>query len=143
MTVRGIRNNNPLNLEYGPFTRQFGATGSDGRFAIFPTMAMGIRAAAENLIGYEENHGIDTIQGTIERWAPGNENNVAAYVAFVCHVCEVRPNDRLDFHNRDVLYWLITAMGEEECGTDEFTHGVTDSDLEAGIANALASGNGR
>lgn len=38
---RGNRNNNPGNLEYGPFARSHGATGSDGRFAIFPDAKTG------------------------------------------------------------------------------------------------------
>lgn len=38
---RGDRNNNPGNIEDGPFARRHGATGSDGRFAIFPDAKAG------------------------------------------------------------------------------------------------------
>lgn len=38
---RGNRNNNPGNIEDGPFARRHGATGSDGRFAIFPDAKTG------------------------------------------------------------------------------------------------------
>ena len=42
-TARGIRNNNPLNIEAG---ENCGAKGTDGRFVIFETAEHGIRAAA-------------------------------------------------------------------------------------------------
>lgn len=43
-STRGDRNNNPGNMEYGAFARAHGATGSDGRFAIFPDWATGAGA---------------------------------------------------------------------------------------------------
>jgi hypothetical protein len=59
--TRGLRNNNPGNIEFGSFAKKYGATGSDGRFAIFPTMVDGIRAIAELLIVYSvqpDGHGV-------------------------------------------------------------------------------------
>ena len=41
---RGQRNHNPGNIEYGQFAKDHGATGSDGRFAIFPDAATGYKA---------------------------------------------------------------------------------------------------
>ncbi len=38
---RGDRNNNPGNIEDGPFARRNGAIGSDGRFAVFPDYKTG------------------------------------------------------------------------------------------------------
>ena len=46
---RNWRNNNPGNIEYGPFAMKYGATGSDGRFAIFPTEEQG-RMAQDALL---------------------------------------------------------------------------------------------
>jgi hypothetical protein len=135
---RGIRNMNPSNLEYGPFARKYGATASDGRFAIFTRMQDGIRCAAENLIAYNELHGINTVRGTIERWAPSNENQTEAYIALVCDVCEVNADDHLDFHSSDTLYWLLTAIFEEENGHTAATQYITDTDMDAGINAALA-----
>ncbi len=40
---RSWRNNNPGNIEYGPFARSMGATGTDGRFAKFPSYEAGRR----------------------------------------------------------------------------------------------------
>jgi hypothetical protein len=38
---RNVRNNNPMDIEYGKFAKRHGAIGSDGRFAIFPDMQTG------------------------------------------------------------------------------------------------------
>lgn len=45
---RPTRNNNPLNITYGPFARSHGAIGRDGRFAIFGAPADGFDAAVAN-----------------------------------------------------------------------------------------------
>jgi len=141
VTARSIRNFNPGNLGYNSFTRSLGATGvkPEGRFAVFPDMATGIAALARNLLNYQDAHGIDTARGIINRWAPGNENNTAAYLVFFDVVLGCGPDDKFNFHNADFLYWACTAIGEEEAGHDEFTHGVTDADINAGIAAALAA----
>jgi hypothetical protein len=57
---RNLRNNNPGNLEYGDFAKSHGATGSDGRFAIFSTMEAGM-AAQEALLRSKYSKGLDTI----------------------------------------------------------------------------------
>ena len=74
---RNWRNNNPGNIEYGPFAMSMGATGSDGRFAIFPDMEMGYKAADALMKG--KNYQNLSIADAIKRWAPPNENNTGAY----------------------------------------------------------------
>lgn len=74
---RNWRNNNPGNIEYGPFAISMGATGSDGRFAIFPTMDMGYKAADALMKG--KNYQNLSIADAIKRWAPPNENDTRAY----------------------------------------------------------------
>ena len=138
---RGIRNNNPGNIEWGSFTRGMGATGSDGRFATFNTMAEGVCALARLLIVYYDKqlpNRIDTIREVIERWAPSSENDTNAYIMAVCHLCEVGPDDILDLHDFPALYWLTVAIGEHENGHDAFTRSVTDADLDAGVRKAMA-----
>lgn len=57
---RGFRNNNPGNIEFGPFARQAGAVGSDGRFAVFPDMNAGKHAMVRLLRSWQLcNDGID------------------------------------------------------------------------------------
>lgn len=141
--TRGLRNNNPGNIEYGPFAIKYGATGSDGRFAIFPDMPSGICALCELLIVYStkpDGHGglIDTVEEAINRWAPNNENHTAAYVALVCTVLDCRKDDRFDFTKPDFLWWMTVGIGEEENGPAVFNQYVKDTDIDEGVRRALA-----
>lgn len=80
---RNWRNNNPGNMEYGKRAREYGAIGSDGRFAIFPTMQMG-DAARERLIFESGVYDGMSIEQAILKYAPPEENpNVGAYIATV------------------------------------------------------------
>src|SRR3546814_1742565 len=91
---RGIRNNNPGNLEWGdpwqgllePKKR------TDKRFAQFEDPVMGIRAIARTLITYQDKYGIKTIEDAIHRWAPPNENDTLSYSSHVARLAEVSPN---------------------------------------------------
>lgn len=89
--TRGIRNNNPGNLEYGPFAISHGATGTDGRFAIFPTMEAGVKAH-EALLG-GKNYAGKTLEQIIGRYAPAGENNVAAYIASITKQTGIKGGD--------------------------------------------------
>jgi hypothetical protein len=142
-TPRGLRNKNPGNIEYGPFARGMGASGSDGRFAIFPSMVEGVCALARLLIVYYDKplaNRIDTVREVINRWAPSSENDTNAYVMAVCHLCEVGPDDVLNLRDYSTLYWLTCAIGEHENGHDAFTNLVSDADLETGVRLALLWG---
>lgn len=77
---RSWRNNNPGNIEYGPFAKRMGATSTDGRFAIFPDYETG-RKAQEELLFNSEGYRNLTLAQAIKRWAPASENNVPAYIA--------------------------------------------------------------
>lgn len=83
--TRAERNNNPGNIEDGPFARrQYGYVGGDGRFAKFSSAEAGF-AAMENLLrgrGYAGG-GRNTIAKIIAKYAPSSENNVGAYVGAV------------------------------------------------------------
>jgi hypothetical protein len=78
---RPQRNNNPGDIEYGPYSRAQGATGGDPRFAIFPDAATGWRCL-ENLLrtpGYASL----TVEQAINRYAPPVENNDSIYLSSV------------------------------------------------------------
>jgi uncharacterized protein (TIGR02594 family) len=65
--TRADRNNNPGNIEYGDFAKKMGATGSDGRFAIFPDRETGFKAS-ETLLGGKGYQG-KTLAEIGDRWA--------------------------------------------------------------------------
>ena len=74
---RNWRNNNPGNIEYGPFAMKYGAIGSDGRFAIFPTEEQG-RMAQDALLK-SKNYANLSLSDAIKRYAPSNENDPKSY----------------------------------------------------------------
>lgn len=111
---RGIRNNNPLNIEAGGFTQgQPGFAGSDGRFARFETSDQGVAAANKLLDTYQSKYGLNTPAGIIGRWAPQGENNSAAYAASVAKDLGIGPNDPITPEMRPAL---IAAMSKYENG---------------------------
>jgi hypothetical protein len=69
---RPIRNNNPGNLEYGPFAQSQGAVGSDGRYAVFPTKDTGWQAKI-NLLKTNTYQSL-SIKDAFNRYAPPSEN---------------------------------------------------------------------
>jgi hypothetical protein len=115
---RGLRNNNPLNIEAGRFTQsQPGFAGSDGRFAKFASADDGIGAASKLLDTYSNKYGLNTVQGIVGRWAPaGDGNNVSAYAASVAKDLGVDPAQPLDMSNPTVKQALIMSMGKVENG---------------------------
>lgn len=134
---RGIRNNNPLNIEYNAANNWVGQVGSDGRFIIFDSMENGVRAAVVLLLNYRERYGIDTIQGIINRWAPSHENPVNNYVEFVASRLDMWPDDHLQ--TRDYLP-LVGAMAEFENGQKINTNSLKDGVLLAFDAKGISQG---
>jgi hypothetical protein len=87
---RGIRNDNPGNIERGK-TKWVGMRPiqTDSRYLQFENAEYGIRALYRTLLTYRNSHGLNTIRGIINRWAPPAENNTAAYIAFVSKLLKV------------------------------------------------------
>ncbi|MGG4733253.1 hypothetical protein [Leclercia adecarboxylata] len=133
--VRGIRNNNPGNLEASwAFTWQ-GQNGTDGRFATFASPEHGIRALGVNLLAYQRR-GLDTISKIISRWAPPQDNNnTTAYIQNVSQALGVTPTTRLDVASPDVLTALSKAIIHQENGNVPFS----DETIASGIASALGT----
>jgi hypothetical protein len=118
MTVpRGIRSNNPLNIDYQPANPWQGLDSppSDGRFARFVAPQWGIRAAVKVLHSYQRR-GIVTVRQTISTWAPTAENNTENYIGFVCRKAGVLPETRINLDDRDQVIAILKAMVLMECG---------------------------
>ncbi len=115
---RGIRNNNPLNIEAGDFTKgQPGFLGSDGRFARFETPEQGTDAAGKLLDVYANRHGLNTVNGIVNRWAPPSDNNPSqAYAASVAGRMGVGADDPLNMADPAIKQKIIAAMGQFENG---------------------------
>lgn len=121
-TPRGIRNNNPGNLRYnGIGWLGLANPPSDGSFCIFTEPKFGLRALAMLLRNYKRKHGIDTIAGIINRFAPSVENNTAAYIAHVCKVLCCEADTPLDVESEAILLPLIKAIVRHENGQQPYT----------------------
>jgi hypothetical protein len=115
---RGYRNNNPGNIEDGPFASSLpGYIGSDGRFAQFADMDSGY-GAMERLLTTAPYQRLGSITGAIGRWAPASDNNdPAAYAAYVARHAGVHPDDDTALSNPDVRAKMVRAMADYENGT--------------------------
>ncbi|EPM8569271.1 hypothetical protein ACTR53_001080 [Escherichia coli] len=131
--ARGIRNNNPGNLEYSKTNPWVGQTGDDGRFAKFETPEHGIRALGRNLLSYQRQ-GIDTVSDIINRWAPPSDNNnTDAYIKAVCAQLGVTADQQLDASNPDTLKALCAAIIHHENGSQPYS----DQQLSTGVSAAI------
>lgn len=131
--IRGIRNNNPGNLEASELFDWQGQTGNDGRFATFSSPEHGIRALGMNLLSYHRR-GLDTISKVISRWAPASDNNdTSSYISKVSQALGVSPHQRLDLTAPSVLSSLSKAIIRHENGTIPFDEKV----ISSGIFSAL------
>lgn len=114
--TRNWRNNNPGNIEFGPFAEANGAIGSDGRFAVFPTYEAG-RAAKEALLFSSEGYAGKTIASAISRYAPAaDSNDTSGYIAKVASEIGVDPNTPLSELSPSQRNTMLTAMERIEGG---------------------------
>lgn len=111
-SIRGIRNNNPTNLEDAGIKWQ-GMVGTDGPYCVFDTMENGIRAAALNLRNYWRLHGINTVDGIVRRWSATDQD---AYVSHVSGWIGVDAQEALDMEDAGVRTQILQAMTRQEEG---------------------------
>lgn len=117
MPTRGLRNNNPGNIDKGRDEWEGQELpGDDPRFCTFTSMAYGCRALIRTLMTYHTKHGLSTVREIINRWAPPVENNTDAYVDHVCRRLGVAPDHPLDFGNPQVYLHLARAIAYHENG---------------------------
>jgi len=118
---RGLRNNNPGNIEDGPFARSLpgylGPEPGEGRFARFETMEHG-ESAADRLLASYGQRGFNTPAKIVGRWAPKRENGAATdnYAAYVAQRVGVGLNDPLNLSDPQVARRVRQAMREFENG---------------------------
>ncbi|WP_308721008.1 structural protein [Komagataeibacter xylinus] len=126
---RGIRNNNPGNLN---FAHQPGAHLETGvpcpRFAAFPTMADGIRALRAQLLRYGQR-GLTTVASIISVYAPSTENETTAYITTLCRHMGVQADTVLDLNDPATMSALIGGITTIENGPGHLTAAQIDQAL--------------
>ncbi|RYM69613.1 hypothetical protein [Serratia liquefaciens] len=131
--ARGLRNNNPGNIEDSSANPWEGQAGSDGRFAKFETPEHGIRALGKNLLSYQRQ-GYDTVSEIVNRWAPASDgNNTDAYIKALCGALGIGANDKVDMSNPRTLAALCAGIVKHENGSQPYT----TEQLGAGVSAAL------
>lgn len=118
---RGIRNNNPGNLN---FAGQAGAVkegGPNGRFAVFSSMSEGIAALYRQLQLYMKR-GVNTVSGIVKKYAPAADgNNVAGYISALTRQLGVSADQKLDSGNLQQMISLMNGIITHENGKGYIT----------------------
>lgn len=124
MTARGIRNNNPLNLEHNGSIPWRGETmpPPDPPYCAFGTAHDGIRAGAIDLHS-KWARGLTTLAKIVPVFAPPSENDTAAYVANVASFTGWAPDLKLDLSRAGDLVVLVRAMMRQEDGSVPYAAG--------------------
>lgn len=146
-TPRGVRNNNPGNIDFNPRNAWQGQLGLEvgvakPRFARFDEPENGIRALGKLLINYRGKDGmpgvggkgIDTVLETISRWAPSSENDTQAYAAAVAKRIGVRPTDPINIKDPATLRAMVLGIIVHENGGKPYP----DQVIDEGVRRALA-----
>lgn len=118
VATKGYRNNNPLNLRYiaDPAKAWNGQIADDNGYAVYDTMADGVRAASRQIQKHAKN-GATTIRKLITVWAPEKDNNpTEAYINYVATRLNVSADAQLNMYAE--LPELFQAMAHFENGAD-------------------------
>ncbi|AMM17510.1 hypothetical protein AX768_25255 [Burkholderia sp. PAMC 28687] len=137
---RGIRNNNPGNLN---FVGQEGATleaHPNARFARFRTPEEGLAALASQLRRYGER-GLNTASAIINKYAPRSENRDSfdAYVNRLSSSVGVGADGKIDLSNPDQLNHVMGAVIQMENGRNPYSREQLAAASGVGAAGAPGS----
>jgi hypothetical protein len=130
--TRGVRNNNPGNLDQGTAWEGLAPVQTDPRFCVFTTPEYGIRALTTVLLTYQTVHNLRTIRTMITRWAPPIENDTLAYINFVAGRVGVSPDTVIDLHDIHLSKPMVAAIIAQENANFAYP----DAILAAGLGMA-------
>jgi hypothetical protein len=131
---RGLRNNNPGNLVQTAINWQGKiplSQNTDSRFEQFVELRYGIRAMILDMIN-DYKMGLTTLGKLINEYAPGFENNTAAYIKFVSDRTGIPANSVFP-PTTDNFAKITRAMIEKEIGTAYISY-VTTSDIQQALS---------
>lgn len=132
---RGIRNNNPGNVEHSQSNKWLGLSDnpSDGRYCRFDNPRYGIRAFVLLLLKYQTEYRLKTISAMLNRYAPRQDNNATdAYIEHVAKAAGVTGKTHVSIRDFRTAKAIVTAIIEFENGMQPYP----DSLIVEGIAAA-------
>ena len=113
--MRGLRNNNPLNIRHSKDQWQGASTTqTDKEFVQFQSMAYGYRAAWRTLQTYykklqtQKKH--FTVENIIGRWAPPTENDTKQYIKSVLRMSGIGGKENLLPPSNTAAYGKLSRM---------------------------------
>lgn len=149
---RNFRNNNFGNLN---FVGQEGAVLEDtpgkgqARFARFATPEDGFRALANQVSSYANGTSkaagyqkLNTVQDIISKWAPPNENDTGKYIQTISASLGVKPTDKINTSDPQVMTKLIRAISTYEGGNPTVSDGYIQNSIGSEDATTHKWGGG-
>jgi hypothetical protein len=143
---RGVRNNNPGNIDFREDTvweGQLGREKNKGRFVRFDTPEKGVRAMTKILQTYNDRgqrtlkdiiFGIPDKDGVRQMgWAPEVENDSQGYVDFLVDRTGFKQGEPLDLTDHETLLKVLSGIIRFENGTDPYS----DTTILQGIDEAI------
>ncbi|CNI67348.1 LysM domain-containing protein [Yersinia massiliensis] len=113
---RGIRNNNPGNLNYAGQRGAEKESGPNGRFAVFQSMTDGVAALYKQLNLYFQR-GTNTIESIVKKYAPASDgNNVMSYITSLMKATGKKANEVLSAEDMQTMFALIKGIINHENG---------------------------
>tara|TARA_R100001480_G_scaffold38852_2_gene51688 strand:+ start:416 stop:1081 length:666 start_codon:yes stop_codon:yes gene_type:complete len=140
--IRGIRNNNPGNVERNstPWQGMCEVQTADSRFCVFESPKFGIRAIARILITYFDKRRaangtpIDTVGELVARWAPKTENPTESYADFIRDGLGVNVGQQINILDYKTMRVVVEAIIRFENGSQPYDKATIDAGLRlAGI----------
>lgn len=120
---RGIRNNNPGNVEHSPSNKWLGLADnpSDGRYCRFDNPRYGIRAFVLLLLKYQTEYRLKTISAMLNRYAPRQDNNATdAYIEHVAKAAGVTGKTPVSIRDFRTAKAIVTAIIDFENGMQPY-----------------------
>lgn len=139
----GVKNHNPLNMRPDGRSKWQGlanppsmSVAGQGSYLVFVDPTYGWRAAALNLIAYQDRRNINTIRKICETWAPAADNNHPLhYAQAVSRFSGFDMDEPLDLHTWYHLRPVIVGMARVELGGDPLRW-YSDQQIDKGLVMA-------
>lgn len=133
---RGLRDNNPGDLQQPSGQSWQGTVGMDGPFVIFEDTTWGLRALARDLITKISKDGLDTIDALINEYAPPIENDTQSYIVAVANDSGIGAGDQLGTDQQTIMLLMRAIVNHEIGGVDSQQY-VPDADILTGYQMAV------
>ena len=141
---RGLRDNNPGNLEIGGPVFLGQVEPPDGVYLRFADPVSGLRAIIKRLQAYQLEDGCVTVREMISRWAPPEDNNpTEQYIANVASALGFTPDQAntvpVDLGNVANLEALLKAITTQEQGEQPYSQFTIDRAIAMVLTNGQAA----